>query len=160
MLRILTSNLGDCLANYSNPLISLMYLLDTNVVSELRNATSGKASKNVVSWANGVLPMDLFLSSISILELEIGVLRVERRDQSQGKVLRSWLDGRVLPAFSGRILSIDTEVARRCAHLHIPDPCSERDALITATALVHKLTVVTRNITDFEASGVSLLNPW
>lgn len=137
-----------------------MYLLDTNVVSELRKAKSGKADAGVIAWAAGLPASELFLSAISVLELEMGVLLVERRDAAQGVVLRSWLDKHVLPAFAERILPVDTAVARRCARLHVPDPRAERDALIAATALVRDLTVVTRNIGDFEATGVKLLNPW
>ncbi len=137
-----------------------MYLLDTNVVSELRKAKSGKANSKVTAWAGGVAASSLFLSAITILELETGVLLVERRDPTQGTILRAWLESRVLPAFSGRILAVDTAVALRCAKLHVPDPRSDRDALIAATALVHGLTVVTRNVADFEATGVGLFNPW
>ena len=137
-----------------------MYLLDTNVVSELRKAKSGKADARVTAWAAEVPASELFLSAISVLELEMGVLLVERRDAAQGTVLRSWLDRHVLPAFADRILPVDAAVARRCARLHVPDPRAERDALIAATALVRDLTVVTRNVGDFEATGVRLLNPW
>lgn len=137
-----------------------MYLLDTNVVSELRKAKSGKADARVIAWAAGLPASELFLCAISVLELEMGVLLVERRDAAQGTVLRSWLDRHVLPAFTDRILPVDAAVARRCARLHVPDPRAERDALIAATALVHDLTVVTRNVGDFEATGVRLLNPW
>ncbi|TRX00171.1 type II toxin-antitoxin system VapC family toxin [Candidatus Methylobacter oryzae] len=137
-----------------------MYLLDTNVVSELRKAKSGKADKNVVSWANSVPVTSLFLSVISILEIETGLLLVERRDPLQGAVLRSWLTVHVLPAFSERILIIDTAVALCCAKLYVPDPRSDRDAIIAATALVHGMTVVTRNVDDFKQTGVEILNPW
>jgi len=137
-----------------------MYLLDTNVISELRKAKSGKADKNVVSWANNVSATRLFLSVITILEIEIGVLLVERRDPSQGAVLRSWLNARVLPAFAERILPFDTAVAQRCARLHVPDRRSDRDSIIAATALVHGMTIVTRNVDDFEPTGVEILNPW
>jgi predicted nucleic acid-binding protein len=92
--------------------------------------------------------------------LELGVLLLERRDPRQGEILRHWLDQRVMLAFANRILGIDVAVARQCARLHVPDPCAERDALIAATALVHGLTVVTRNHADFVATGVALLNPW
>ncbi len=137
-----------------------MYLLDTNVVSELRRAKAGKADPRVVAWGESMPVAGLFLSVISLLELEMGVLLIERRDPAQGVILRAWLDGQVLPAFAGRILAVDTAVARRCARLHVPDPRSDRDALIAATALVHGLTVVTRNVADFEPMGVGLLNPW
>jgi len=137
-----------------------VYLLDTNVVSELRKAKSGKADKKVVRWAGSISTASLFLSAISILELETGVLLVERRDPTQGAILRSWLNEHVLPAFSGRILPVDTAVAQCCAKLHVPDPRSDRDAIIAATALVHGMTVVTRNIEDFRPTGVTFLNPW
>jgi predicted nucleic acid-binding protein len=137
-----------------------MYLLDTNVVSELRKAHVGKADRNVKAWADSVSPSTLFLSAISILELELGTLLVERRDPQQGAMLRAWLDQRVLPAFDGRILSVDVAVAQCCAKLHVPDPRADRDALIAATAIVHGMTVVTRNVDDFKPTGVALLNPW
>jgi toxin FitB len=126
----------------------------------LRKAKSGKADKNVVSWANSVSATRLFLSAITILELETGILLVERRDPAQGSMLRSWLNAHVLPAFSERILAVDTAVAQCCARLHVPDPRSDRDTLIAATALVHGMTVVTRNVDDFEPTGVEILNPW
>ena len=137
-----------------------MYLLDTNIVSELRKAKTNKANKNVTAWAISVPATSLFLSAISILELETGVLLIERRDAVQGALLRVWLDDYVIPAFSGRILAIDTAVAQRCAKLHVPDPGAERDTLIAATALVHGMTIVTRNVMDFEQTGVKILNPW
>ena len=137
-----------------------MYLLDTNIVSELRKAAARKADPKVLAWANGVSTALLFLSAVTVLEPEIGVLLVERRDPSQGSALRSWLDTRVLPAFTDRILPVDTAVARRCARLHVPHRRSDRDALIAATALVHQLTIVTRNVEDFAPTGAKLLNPW
>ena len=137
-----------------------MYLLDTNVVSELRKAKAGKADANVTAWAGRVPFGSLFISTITLLELEMGVLQIERRDATQGAILRTWLDRQVLPAFHDRILPVDVVVARRCASLHVPDPRAERDALIAATALVHGMTVVTRNVGDFEPTGVPLLNPW
>lgn len=135
-----------------------MFLLDTNVISELRR--SDKADGNVVAWAGTVAAASFFLSAISILEIELGTLQIERRDAAQGAILRSWIDDQILPRFEGRILQIDTAVAQRCARLHVPDPRAERDALIAATALVHGLTVVTRNVPDFAPLGVMLLNPW
>ena len=137
-----------------------MYLMDTNVIAELRKATSPKVNQKVLAWANCVSSASLFLSVITVLELETGTLLVERRDPAQGAVLRSWLNTHVLPAFSDRILPVDTAVAQRCARLHVPNPRSDRDALIAATALVHGMTVVTRNIEDFAPTGVALLNPW
>lgn len=137
-----------------------MYLLDTNVVSELRKAASGKADGNVVAWAARMRPLDLFLSVVVVLELKLGVLRIERRDAVQGKLLRRWFEEQVLPAFAERVLAVDTAVALRCAELHATRPRAERDSLIAATALVHGMTVVTRNHRDFEGTGVALLNPW
>ncbi len=137
-----------------------MYILDTNVISELRKAKSDKADKNVIAWAAGVQPTALYLSVITILELETGVLQVERRDQKQGAMLQAWLDNHVLPAFSGRILAIDVPVAQHCAALHVPQPRADRDALIAATAFAHGMTVVTRNVADFDPMGVGVLNPW
>ena len=135
-----------------------MYLLDTNVVSELRKAK--KADRGVRMWAQALPAESLYLCAISILELEIGILLIERRDRKQGAVLRVWMDGHVLPAFDGRILAIDTTVAQRCAALHMPSPRSDRDALIAATALVHGMTVVTRNVDHFQPTGVAVINPW
>ena len=135
-----------------------MYILDTNVVSELRKAK--KADQNVTKWAQPLPSATLYISVISLLELEIGILLMERRDKEQGAILRAWMNRHVLPTFSGRILAIDTIVAQRCAALHVPNPRSDRDALIAATALVHGLTVATRNVADFEGMGVDVLNPW
>ncbi|MDP2227870.1 MAG: type II toxin-antitoxin system VapC family toxin [Moraxellaceae bacterium] len=137
-----------------------MYLLDTNVVSELRKIRAGKADRHVAEWADTIDATDLHLSAITIHELEIGVLLAERRDPAQGAVLRVWLNGHVLPAFTGRILAVDTAVAQRSARLHVPDQRPIRDGLIAATALVHGMTIVTRNVPDFEPTGVATLNPW
>ena len=135
-----------------------MFLLDTNVVSELRRPD--KADARVLRWATTLPVADSYLSAISVLELELGVLIVERRDTAQGRVLRTWLDGQILPRFEGRILSVDMAVALRCARLHVPDPRSHRDAMIAATALVHGMTVATRNVSDFAPTGVQTFNPW
>ncbi len=135
-----------------------MFLLDTNVISELRRPE--RADRNVVTWAGAIPAASFFLSAISILEIELGALQIARRDAAQGVVLRAWIDDQVIPRFEGRILAVDTAVAQRCARLHVPDPRAERDALIAATAMVHGLTVVTRNVADFEPIGVALLNPW
>ncbi|MCK9513275.1 MAG: type II toxin-antitoxin system VapC family toxin [Pigmentiphaga sp.] len=138
----------------------MMYVLDTNVLSELRKAGLGKADANVRAWADSVDAADLFVSAISIMELELGVLSIERKDAAQGARLRMWLEQHVLPEFSERTLPIDTAVAQRCAGLHVPDKRGERDALIAATALVHGMAVVTRNVADFRPTGVTIINPW
>ena len=138
----------------------MMYVLDTSVLSELRKVRLGKADANVTAWTESVDAADLFISAITIMELELGVLSIERKDATQGAMLRSWLEQLVLPEFSGRTLPIDTAVAQRCARLHVPDKRGERDALIAATALVHGMTVVTRNVADFKPTGVAIVNPW
>ncbi|CAM2068898.1 Type II toxin-antitoxin system VapC family toxin [Sulfidibacter corallicola] len=138
----------------------MMYILDTNVVSELRKARTGKADPAVVAWAESVPPSLQYLSVITILELEMGIAQIERRDHSQGLILKKWLKTQILTAFQKRILHIDLLIARRCGRLPVPDPRSDRDALIAATALVHGMTVVTRNIDDFSPTGVPVLNPW
>lgn len=134
-----------------------MYILDTNVISELRRPD--RADPKVAKWASAVPVAQFYLSVITILEIEQGILSAERRDPLQGGQLRHWVDNHILAIFDGRILPIDTAVSLRCARLHVPNPQSERDALIAATALVHGMTVVTRNIADFERIGVNLLNP-
>jgi len=138
----------------------MRYLLDTNVVSELRKVRLGKADACVATWADSVDAADLYLSVITVQELEIGVLLAERRDPAQGAIFRTWLNTHVLPAFAGRILSVDTTVALRSGKLHVPDPRPVRSGLIAATGLVHGMTVVTRNVADFETTGVMIVNPW
>jgi predicted nucleic acid-binding protein len=138
-----------------------MFVLDTNVVSELRKVRSGKANVGVAEWASAVPSGHLFLSSITIHELEHGVLLAERRDPSQGAILRRWLDDSVAAAFVDRVFAIDHAVARRAAALHVPDPAPLRDAFIGATALVHRMTVITRNAKDFERfEDLPVINPW
>lgn len=137
-----------------------MFLLDTNVVSELRKIRSGKADPHVAAWARGAPAESLFLSAIVIQELEIGVLLAERRDRAKGALLRSWFEGHVLPVFADRILPIDTAVARVSASLSVPDPRPIRDGLIAATAIVHGMAVATRNVLDFEPTGAAVFDPW
>lgn len=137
-----------------------MILVDTNVVSELRKARAGRADPNVVAWSGSVRPGDLYLSVVTLQEIETGVRLRERADPLQGAVLRRWLEGKVLRGFAGRILPVTIPIARRCAALHVPDPRPVRDSLIAATALVHGLTIVTRNERDFAPMGVPIINPW
>lgn len=137
----------------------MTYLLDTNVISELRKP-EGRANPAVRRWARNQRTSELFLSVISVMEVEIGVARVEKRDGPQGAVLRRWLEQDLIPAFSGRLLRIDLAVARRAAGLHVPGPRPERDVLIAATAIEAGLTVVTRNVSDFAALGVDLVDSW
>ena len=135
-----------------------MFLLDTNVVSELRKQT--RMSKDVKNWIEGVSLSTLFLSAITILEVEIGAQRIARRDRKQGDHLLRWIEVGLMSAFAGRIIPVDVAIARRSAALHVPDPRPERDALIAGTALVHGLTLVTRNVRDFAKMGVAVVNPF
>ena len=137
-----------------------MFLLDTNVVSELRKAGSGTANANVVAWLAAKDAASFYLSAITLMELEVGMLLKARKDAPQGARLRAWMDSYVLPEFSQRTLSVDSAVALRCTRLHVPNTRAERDSLIAATALVHGMAVVTRNITDFANMGLTLVNPW
>jgi len=137
----------------------MSFLLDTNVVSELRKPVR-RADPRVRSWVASRRPSDMYLSVITILEVELGIARLDRRDHAQAQRLQSWLDEQLLDAFTGRILPIDLAAARRAARQHVPDPRSERDALIAATAAVHGLTVVTRNTKDFAALGIAVVSPW
>ena len=137
-----------------------MYLLDTNVISELRKVGAGRADKNVVKWADGQSLNTLFISSITVLEIEMGILQKERKDVKQAAILKTWMNSHVLPTFSERILPFDTRVALQCAALHVPNPKSERDAMIAATALTHGMVLVTRNVKDFQHIKIELINPW
>jgi predicted nucleic acid-binding protein len=135
-----------------------MYLLDTNVLSEMRRRD--RMNAGVRAWADSVAGADQYLSAITLMEIEAGALSVSRRDPAQGAIFRAWIDTRVLPGFAERILPVDAAVALRCAALHVPNPRPERDAMIAATALVHRLRVITRNVGDFEPMGVDFFNPW
>jgi predicted nucleic acid-binding protein len=136
------------------------YLLDTNVVSELRKIVPGKAHPNVKNWFQTIDGSDVYISVITLQELEIGVKLAERKDAAQGAILRVWLETYVRPAFSQNILPVNEDVAIKSASYYIPDPKPTRDALIAATAEVYKLTIVTRNVSDFAYSNAKILNPW
>ncbi len=137
-----------------------MFVLDTNVVSEMRKAGSGRANPHVVRWLVQADATSFYVSAVTLQELEFGVLLAERRDPPQGRHLRAWIDNQVQPEFVERTLAIDRAVALRCARLHVPDPRPEREAFIAATALVRGMTVVTCNVDDFLPTGVAVVNPW
>ena len=134
-----------------------MYLLDTGVVFELRKAKAGRTDPGLATWAAGVATQNLFLSALTLLELENGAARLEGRDKAAGAALRGWIDGQVMPAFDGRVLAVDAAVVRRRGQLPYADA---RDGLLAATALEHGLTLVTRNTAAFKAGRVKLFNPW
>lgn len=135
-----------------------MFLLDTNVVSELRRLD--RADANVRHWASSQQAALFHISVITVLEIEHGILLIARRDRRQEVVLRKWFQESVLGTFAERILPIDVSIAQRCAVLHVPDRRPERDAMIAATALVHGMTIVTRNAQDFLDVGALVVNPW
>ncbi|AYG70663.1 type II toxin-antitoxin system VapC family toxin [Rhizobium sp. CCGE531] len=137
-----------------------MLLLDTNVVSELRKVATGKADPNVAVWNETVDPAETFISSVVLHELEVGVRLVEHNDAVAGKVMRNWLENNVHTAFSGRILPLDEAAAVQAAQWHVPNPKPINDAYIAATAFTRRMTLVTRNVKDFEGMGVALVNPW
>lgn len=134
-----------------------MYLLDTGVVFELRNARAGQSDPRFASWATGLARQSLFISALTLLELDSGVARTAQRDKVAGVALRQWIDNQVLGAFDGRILPVDTAVVRRRAQLPYADA---RDGLLAATAVEHGLTLATRHPGAFKAGRVKLINPW
>lgn len=138
----------------------MIQLLDTNVVSELRKVHTGRADPGVVSWLARQSELDLYVSVITLFEIEAGILRAERRDPAQAAVLRRWLEQGVMSVFDKRILGIDANVALRCAGLCARRTCESGDAFIAAIALENRMTLVTRNAAHFEPLGVRVLNPW
>lgn len=138
----------------------MKYILDTNVISEFRKAASDRCHPRVKDWVENVDPEEMYLSVITIMELEVGYLSLRRRDQLQALRVKAWISDYIPRVFRGRILVFDDAVALVCAGLHVPDKRPERDAIIAATALHYDLTVVTRNTRDFIGTGARLLNPW
>lgn len=137
----------------------MKYLIDTNVLSEIRKPAH-IADSAVRAWFSGLEVETMWLSVISVLEIELGIARVERRDPAQARRLKSWLENDLLDVFEYHMLAVDLPVARAAARLHVPDPKSERDALIGATALVNDCIIATRNVKDFDDIGAKLINPW
>lgn len=137
-----------------------MYLLDTNIISEIRKLAKNKCDKNVADWVRSTSKDLMFTNAVVMMELERGVMSIERKDTTQGELLRHWFEMDVKPAFHGKILKIDEKTAQICAKLHIPDHAPENDAWIAASAIQHNLVLVTRNTVDFARTGVKLFNPF
>lgn len=134
---------------------ALMFLLDTDVVAELRQGV--RADALLVAWAAALTREHLFLSAISLLDLENAAAEQGRRDKAAGVRLLRWIDTQVVPAFEGRILPVDAAVVQRRRHIALADP---RDALIAATAAVQGLTIATRRLPAFKAAKIKLVDPW
>jgi len=134
------------------------YLLDTNVISALRRRE--KLELRVAAWFSEVRAAELSISIVTLLEIEIGVLRMERKDPEQGAMLRRWKNEWVVPAFAGRVWPVDAAVSDVCSRLHVPDPRPVLDSLIAATEIAHGKTLVTRNVADFRSLPVAVVNPW
>lgn len=137
-----------------------MYVLDTNVISELRKGRSGRIAPAVSIWFQPISLTDCYLSTITVQEIDTGILLLERKDPAQAAVIRAWLEQTVLREFKDRILPVDISVARVCAQLHVPVTRPYRDALIAATAMAHDMTVVTRNVKHFAEMSMHFINPW
>ena len=135
----------------------MSYLLDTNVISELRKRERGHVG--VVRWAASVDPRDLHTSVLVIGELRRGIELRRRTDAAQATALTLWLD-KLRAGLGARILSVDERIAEVWAKLGIPDPLPAIDGLIAATAIVHGMTVVTRNVSDLARTGVTVLDPF
>ena len=137
-----------------------MFLLDTNIISESRKLGTARIDAQAARWLSEVDVEATFVSAMTIFELERGVRQMERRDAVQGAGLRRWFESQVLATYEQRTLPLSLNVAMICAGLHIPDPKSERDAWIAATAIEAGLMLATRNVSDFEGMGMELVNPF
>lgn len=135
----------------------MSYLVDTNVVSEIRKRD--RMNSGVRGWLATLDDNDFFLSVLAIGELRRGLERIRRRDLVAAERLETWLDG-LIGTYGGQILPVTTEIADRWGRLGVPNPIPAIDGLLAATALVHDLTLVTRNEKDVASTGVSVLNPF
>lgn len=139
-----------------------MFLLDTNVISEIRKIHKGTANKNVENWFIRQDRETLFLNDIVLLEIKQGELLLRHKnDFVQADNIHEWLTVKIPKLFETRILPITQEICLTCAKLHVPNQRDRHDALIASTALVHDLTVVSRNNKDFVGiDGLKLFNPF
>jgi predicted nucleic acid-binding protein len=135
----------------------LSYLVDTNVISELRKG--GRCHPGVASWFAEVSSEEIYLSVLTMGEIRKGIENIRRRDESAAKTLEAWL-GELIATHSNRILPVDEAVAEQWGRFNVPDPLPVLDGLLAATASVHGLTLVTRNVKDVERTGVACLNPF
>lgn len=135
----------------------MRYVLDTNVVSALR--VRGR-NPSVEAWAGSIPATEQFVTAVTIAEIERGVVAKERTDEAQGKVLRRWLEERLLTAFADRVLPFDLPAARILATLRVPEHAPLDDALIAAIAKAADMTIATRITKHFEPLGVRSHNPW
>ncbi|HSO00678.1 MAG TPA: type II toxin-antitoxin system VapC family toxin [Candidatus Nanopelagicales bacterium] len=133
------------------------FLIDTNVISELRK--SARCDPQVSTWFQSVVEDDIFLSVLVIGEVRRGIEKARPRDPLKAAALENWLK-ELVTSYRRRILPISTEIAERWGRLSVPDPLPVVDGLLAATALVHRLTLVTRNTDDVKRTGVVLLNPF
>jgi toxin FitB len=141
--------------------LDVFWLLDTDVISEVRKAALGRCDPRVHAWAAATPSSRTFVSAVTIAEIARGVLLKERQDRGQGAVLRRWFEEALLPDFEGRILAVDAAVAQRAASLQVPDPAPLHDGYLAATALVNGLVVATRNVRDFSRfAGLAVHDPW
>jgi len=135
----------------------LSYLLDTNVISELRKGD--RADANVTAWFADVAEEEIFLSVLTVGEIRRGIESVRRRDPNSAAALDRWL-ALLREAHADRVVSIDGAITEEWGRMNVPDPLPVVDGLLAATARVLGLTLVTRNIADVEGTGVELLDPF
>lgn len=136
-----------------------MYVLDTNLVSEIRKVPA-KKNPAVQRWLEQQYSDQLFITSITVYELEVGVQRLARKDSAQATLIGDWLHGTLLPGFEGRVLDLDLESSLIAATYQVPDPRPSADCFIAAITQRHHMKLVTRNTKDFLAMNIPLINPW
>ena len=137
-----------------------MYLLDTNIVSELRKLETGKIHPQVYRWIKSNGFTHTYISAVTLAEIQTGILSLARKDKAQAASLDNWFTNRLLPAYRTKTLPVDTKVALIYAQLNVPNKRPINDAYIAATAIAHNLKLVTRNIQDFQGMPITLENPF